>query len=559
LLGLWNAHGSRKPFEPDPAKINIFIWGNLKGETSMKQIKRIMAFALALVLALAMSITVFAEDTATTNGLKQPTSEDKATITVKNVEAGATVTAYKYVEAVYSKDTNTKTDLGLEKYQVVSGLESLGLSKDVIEEPSSTDIFALSDAVAAGTLTAYTKATFTATATSTEGISDYKTEQTVEAGSYLILVTNTSSKIYNPMIVSVYYDSTDPAASGTNNSLGDGTVDATLDASELKDGVVYAKSSEPTVTKTVSDSDVAIGDTVTFTITTAVPKYSDDYNNDKFTYTLTDELAAGFDFTEGTFTAVAGKDNADLTTGTDAVEMREDNGKYVIDLSKAALAHRGETITITYQATLNNNAVTDAVNKNLNDGNTNKVTLTYSSEPNTGKTLEDSDTTHTYTFDLDKASDGTTNIITKKAEDGSLLTGAEFTLKDKDGNVAGTETSAADGSVSFKGLDAGTYTLQETKAPKGYSLNNTVYTVVIDPQYESGIGSVIKSLSIKISYTDANGNEFTDQQSVEITDTSLASLPSTGGIGTTIFTIAGCLIMIAAAGMYFASRRKSAK
>jgi LPXTG-motif cell wall-anchored protein len=101
--------------------------------------------------------------------------------------------------------------------------------------------------------------------------------------------------------------------------------------------------------------------------------------------------------------------------------------------------------------------------------------------------------------------------------------------------------------------------LQETKAPKGYSLNNTVYTVVIDPQYESGIGSVIKSLSIKISYTDANGNEFTDQQSVEITDTSLASLPSTGGIGTTIFTIAGCLIMIAAAGMYFASRRKSAK
>nr|WP_289072475.1 LPXTG cell wall anchor domain-containing protein [uncultured Blautia sp.] len=42
-------------------------------------------------------------------------------------------------------------------------------------------------------------------------------------------------------------------------------------------------------------------------------------------------------------------------------------------------------------------------------------------------------------------------------------------------------------------------------------------------------------------------------------DTKLSSLPSTGGIGTTIFTIGGCLIMIVAAGLFFASRRKSAK
>jgi LPXTG-motif cell wall-anchored protein len=44
-----------------------------------------------------------------------------------------------------------------------------------------------------------------------------------------------------------------------------------------------------------------------------------------------------------------------------------------------------------------------------------------------------------------------------------------------------------------------------------------------------------------------------------MTDTTLSALPATGGIGTTIFTVLGCLIMIAAAGMYFASRRKSTK
>jgi LPXTG-motif cell wall-anchored protein len=45
----------------------------------------------------------------------------------------------------------------------------------------------------------------------------------------------------------------------------------------------------------------------------------------------------------------------------------------------------------------------------------------------------------------------------------------------------------------------------------------------------------------------------------DVLDTQLSALPSTGGIGTTIFTIAGCLIMVAAAGLFFVSRRKSAK
>jgi len=52
------------------------------------------------------------------------------------------------------------------------------------------------------------------------------------------------------------------------------------------------------------------------------------------------------------------------------------------------------------------------------------------------------------------------------------------------------------------------------------------------------------------------GESLSDGSSIEITNTKLIALPSTGGIGTTIFTVAGCAIMIAAAGFFFATRKK---
>ena len=77
----------------------------------------------------------------------------------------------------------------------------------------------------------------------------------------------------------------------------------------------------------------------------------------------------------------------------------------------------------------------------------------------------------------------------------------------------------------------------------------------------------LASWSIKIdnediaTFTVNNGNvdNFDEEAGVGIQNTKISSLPSTGGIGTTIFTIGGCAIMILAAGLYFASRRKSAK
>lgn len=98
-----------------------------------------------------------------------------------------------------------------------------------------------------------------------------------------------------------------------------------------------------------------------------------------------------------------------------------------------------------------------------------------------------------------------------------------------------------EGLLTVEGLDQGTYHITERTAPEGYSIRDNIDDVTI--------GKDINEAT----------EVFTTENDVEVKDTKLSSLPSTGGIGTTIFTIAGCLIMIAAAGLFFATRRKSAK
>lgn len=104
-------------------------------------------------------------------------------------------------------------------------------------------------------------------------------------------------------------------------------------------------------------------------------------------------------------------------------------------------------------------------------------------------------------------------------------------------NEAGDATvEATNGTVKVAGLDAGTYHFTETVAPDGYSINEAGVTVTITENESANVS-----------------------EEGSITDTKLSSLPSTGGIGTTIFTIGGCAIMVVAAGLFFATRKKSTK
>ena len=150
-----------------------------------------------------------------------------------------------------------------------------------------------------------------------------------------------------------------------------------------------------------------------------------------------------------------------------------------------------------------------------------------------------------------------------------VLKGATFTLTNTKTRKVYTAESGEDGGLTFNGLDAGTYTLVETAAPEGFTIDKTEHTVVIAATYnEDGTLNTYtitidrKNTSTYTATYDKEGSVTRIESTTTVTDiknTKLSVLPSTGGIGTTIFTIGGCAIMIVAAGLFFATRRKTQK
>lgn len=398
------------------------------------------------------------------------------------------------------------------------------------------------------------------------------------------------------MLVSVGYN---VKGTGDDNTLVDGTVDATMDW-KLESLNAYAKSSEPGVDKTIvkpglggndHGDDVSFNTEVEFKIATEFPSYSKQYTNPQFV--VTDRLSKGLTFNEGSIkvTDATGKDinaeNYDISPIT--ADIEGDGTVMTVTFKPNFVAeNQNLKIVITYKATLNEDA-------GLNfDANTNKVKVEYSNDPTDNtKLTKKEDKTYHYTFGIDALLNGSesekTQELYKVDENGNVevvngetvtvkspLEGAKFELRagDENGAVVGTATSQNDGSLTFTGLDAGTYSLVEVEAPEGYSLDKTPHTVVISAVYytEGELKGRLQSYTIKIddkatsTYTATyKGPETIDKidktslGSTAIKNTKIGTLPSTGGIGTTIFTIGGCLIMIVAAGLFFASRRKSAK
>lgn len=139
------------------------------------------------------------------------------------------------------------------------------------------------------------------------------------------------------------------------------------------------------------------------------------------------------------------------------------------------------------------------------------------------------------------------------------FTDAGLTIKDLLQNTP--DTNAAQGKITtFNGLDAQdtTYYIVETQAPSGYKIDGIEHhlsgATANEPTTNTVKDSATKITTITTTYS---FTDFGESGITTITNTKLSALPSTGGIGTTIFTIAGCVIMIAAAGLFFASRKKS--
>lgn len=520
----------------------------------MKKLKKLFAVMLSLIMVLAMGITSFA-DTG-----KQPTAKDTQEATVQNVEATATVTAYQITKGKYNEN-------GFIGYEAVKDVTLAN-----VLAPTSDEVTTI--AKNATLLASLPSNAMTTTATT--GLAEFKAQ--LNAGYWIVIVSGTVDEVYNPMLVGVYY-----SASGSDNEMTSNPVDANSNWT-LETSNAYAKSTKPSIDKKIvggeaeKHNDVAIGDTVTYQITTAIPSYSKQY--DEVNVKITDTLSAGLTLNADSIKINGAAVNAEMGTLTPSA-----NGFEFVVNSDYALAHGREAITIDYTATVNENA-------ELNfDPNTNTATLEYTNNPD-GTTKETESETYTYTFAIGAALSKSIenfnqkiNQIVKVDSEGKVIStdikesgiesdkvievgkGATFTLTSTTNGNVYTATTGADGALTFTGLDAGTYTLVETVAPDGFTLDPTPHTVVITPTYgatSNKLESLVITIDKEATSTYEVSYEITGEVKVttnttnvtNIANTKLSALPSTGGIGTTIFTIVGCGIMIAAAGLFFASRRK---
>lgn len=493
----------------------------------MKKMKKLFAILMTMAMVMGLGITGFAAN------LEIPEGTETATATVKGVsEEGATVTAYQLVS--YNEET--------QEYVVATAAADKGYTLGARDAEVVSDIAKDTNVLRQLLSTTLVK----------QGSGDHTKD--LPAGTYLILVTGAGTTIYNPMLVSLEVE--------YPNGVTDGEVDADSNY-VVNDQIVYAKSTdEVKVDKIITDEDgneigengkyedVYTGTEVYFEITGTIPSYSEQYNNEKLTYTLTDTVSSGLTLDpnlQATLQTQVGADNATVTV----------NGNVITIAYKPAyiMAHGKQTVSIKYSATVNGTA------SNFNPA-TNTVEVDYSNSPSTITDGTPSTTNH-YTFDIE-------NALVKVDENNNeiKLEGAVFSLTSTtDSEKTFTAITDEDGFIKFSGLDAGTYTLTETKAPDGYQISGKEYTVKIDPVYEN---NELKSYTVtiedpsiatgskeigKLTYTKENGNG--SGNAAKIVNTTLASLPTTGGMGTTLFTIAGCVIMISAAGLFFATRKKA--
>lgn len=332
----------------------------------------------------------------------------------------------------------------------------------------------------------------------------------------------------------------------------------------------------PTVVKKVQDTndsagensgwqdsaDYDINDTIPYQITGTMPSNIDKYTTYK--YVFSDKMSKGLTYTAKTATIKIG--NTDITQSFNETVTPLEDGSTVVTWSCDDLKGiDGVTLTsdtkvvINYSCTLNENAVIGEA------GNPNTVNLTYSNNPNkggegdTGKTPDDKNIVFTYKV-----------VVNKVDQDKKALTGATFTLSKVNADsttkkIKDFTFSANDAKTVFtaSGLDDGTYVLKETKTPSGYNTIEDQYFTISaehdvkadDPKLQSLRGNKVDGTTTEIAFTP---NTTDGSLTTDVVNKKGSSLPSTGGIGTTIFYVIGSILVIGA-GVLLVTRRRMNK
>lgn len=500
----------------------------------MKHMKRFVALFAALALVLAMAVPAFADE-----GTGAATTE-KGKITINNAVSGVTYNFYRIMEiethtdgepytgVIYKTNTEWKTFLNDSQWKTYFKVNADDTVTVLNKEADNGD-FAKKFAEEAAKVASGKAVNYSVKANGS------KVEQEVELGYYLVVPEGWVD--VNPVVCSL--GSTNPNVT-INEKNGKPTIEK-----KVKEGSDFGDT-----------NDAAIGDYVEFQLTINV------VDGTPSNYVVHDTMSAGLTFVnEGTHALKVTRNDKELAASNYSVVNTSLAGGCTLEHSctfevkfNDGVLKTNDKVVITYWAKINENAVVG------NAGNTNSAILKYGTN---GTAQGGQTTTYVWGFDVKKYTNGSGNSEVP-------LAGAKFQVKsgdkvaffklDNTSNVykfAGWDVTGetslvsvvetpATGEIKFEGLDSGTYALEEVEAPKGYN------------KLDSAISFTIKGATApskgQVSYGTDGGTGI-----IKVLNKAGTTLPTTGGIGTTIFYLIGGGLMVAAAVLLIAKKRMENK
>lgn len=503
----------------------------------MKRTKKLVSLCLTLAMVVTMAIGALA-------------TSQNGTITVENPQKDQTYTAYKIFDVVYNE---AKT----------------AYSYTISEDSAWFEVVASKNATTGDVTSNITGLTFQK-AYSEDTYVVMKGDNFSAASFANTLKASINNKVGIPLTVS------NNKATATDLELGYYFVTSKTGAlcnliTTNPTVTIYDKNDVP-FDKVDDKESVEVGESVNYTITGKVP---DTTGFEEYKYQITDKMSTGLTFNEDSIRIWISDDDELVTEATEGktVDTQLNNQYYtkiedstvdfnvsfnVIDMNNADPSLVGKYIFITYNATVNENAVAK-IEKN-------HATLTYSNDPTDKtktKTMEDEETVYSAKIVIDKYANGDEDkklsgasfVLYKEVEGGKKYykytkatetTGAkvEWVDAETNGGIPSTATEYTtndSGAATFEGLKDGTYYLVETKAPDGYNLLAEPVTVTIN-------GKDNKDVPVEANLTVT--------KPVENNTGSL--LPSTGGMGTTMLYIIGGILVVGAGVLLVTKKRMGA-
>lgn len=515
-----------------------------------KTIQKLMAVLLAAAMVCAMAIPAFATDGDATAAAATGTGS----ITIENAVTNQTYKIYRILNLEYHADTKAY------RYTANGAWEGFIRNENnsfKLDEKTSAVTWINTNPENNGTAIQYI-------ANSAGKYAEYTPNHVHEDGS---ATANGITLTFSNLPLGWYLVVSDLVDLDKGALCSIGTTDP--------NAVIREKNSKPTIEKEVYEgdtlgysNDAGIGDTVKFQTRIHVT------DGNPTNYVLHDTMSNGLKFNSESVKVYLLRDRAGaenefagyLTVNNDYELVTSPNDSCTFEIKFRKTLMPFDRIQVDYSATVTSDAVIGTA------GNDNKAVLTYGNN----STTTESSTTKTYVWEMGVRKFA--NLGTGK--DDTPLAEAEFQLYKKDGETpkyamfteTGTNTSIykltgwtnnateaikvktpANGNITFEGLDAGTYYLEETKAPVGYNKLTAPITVVIDR------GTLPTVASQTISYTVKYGDTTAVDHVVRVENKAGTVLPSTGGMGTTLFYVIGGGLMVAAIVLLVTKKRMENK